>query len=220
MNGEKNAYVDSSERSDQAVRDSQQRRERLAESHSIIALPCEVCDELCPSDKLMDHQIECQKERENARRNDPRVAHLASPVTHEFVFNIHDFSPSQRSRYIEVQRGYSPTIEFEDDCVVNESVEDNIATDVFARAERSAVYFPPGDPSVTRSGNDVSSATYIEIQRSYSPMMEFEEEHSPEAFSLNIPEFVHTRDSTNSLGRTHLSRFNEAENHFDQGRNL
>lgn len=199
MNGQKNVYVvDSSERSHQAARDGQQNRERLAESHSIIALPCEVCDELCPSDKLMDHQIECQKERENVS-NDPRVADRASPITQEFVFNIHDFSPSQRSRYIEVQRGYSPTIDFEDDCVANGSVEENFATDVFVRAERSTVYFPQQEgPSVARSSNDVSSATYIEIQRSYSPMMEFEEENTPEAFSLNIPEFVHTRDSTNS----------------------
>lgn len=215
MNGEQNAYVDSSERSDQG----QQSRERLTERHSIIALPCEICDELCPSDKLMDHQIECQKER-NARRNDPRVAHRASPVTQEFVFNIHDFSPSQRSRYIEVQRGYSPTIEFEDDCTANEPVVDHIATDVFARAERNTVYFPPQgeDPSVTRSGDGVSSATYIEIQRSYSPMMEFEEENTPEAFPLNTPEFVQTRDSTSTLRHMHLSRFNQAENHLDHGR--
>ena len=221
MNGERNARVNSGERSDQAARDGRQSRERLTESHSIIALPCEVCDELCPSDKLMDHQIECQKERENAR-NDPRFAHRASPVTEEFVFNIHDFSPSQRSKYIEVQRGYSPTIEFEDDSIANEPVEDDIANDVFARAERSTVYFPPQgeNPSVTRSGIDVSSATYIEIQRSYSPMMEFEEENIPEAFSLNIQEFVHTRDSTSTLGHMHLSRFNQAENHLDYGRNL
>ena len=220
MNEGKIAHPEPSDRSDQAARDSQQSRESMAESHCIVALPCEVCDELCPSDKLMDHQIECQKERENARRNDPRVAH-ASPVTQEFVFNIHDFSPSQRSRYVEVQRGYSPTIEFDDDCIANETVEDDIATDVFARAERSTVYFPPqgADPSVTRSGNDVSSATYIEIQRSYSPMMVFEEENTPEVFSYNIPEFVHTRDSTRSLEHMHLSRFNQAENHFDHGRN-
>lgn len=200
MNEGKTACPELSERNDQAARDSQQRRESPTESHNIIALPCEVCDELCPSDKLMDHQIECQKEQENARRNDPRVAHRASPVTQEFVFNIHDFSPIHRTRYIEVQRGYSPTIEFEDDCIANESVEDDIATDVFARAERSTVYFPPQevDPSVARSGNDVSSATYIEIQRSYSPMIEFEEENTPEVFSHNIPEFVHTRDSTRS----------------------
>jgi len=167
----------------------------------------------------MDHQIECQKERENARRNNPRVGQRASPATQEFVFNIHDFSPNQRSRYIEVQRGYSPTIEFEDECTANEPIEDNIATDVFARVERNTVYFPPqGDPSVARSGSDVSSATFIEIQRSYSPMMEFEEENTPEAFSLNIAEFVHTRNSTGTLGHTNQSRFNQAENHLDRGR--
>ena len=210
MNGEKNAYGDSSERRYQAARDGQQSRERLTERPSIIALPCEVCGELCPSDKLMEHQIECQREQENTRRNDPRVTHNASPVTQEFVFNVHDFSPSQRSRYIEVQRGYSPTIEFEDDCVANKPVEDDIAIDAFAGAERSTVYVTPQgeDPSVTRSGNDMSSATYIEIQRSYSPMMEFEEEDTPEAFSLNIREFVHTRDSTNTLGHLRLPRFN------------
>lgn len=208
MNGEKNAYIDSSERSYQAARDGQQ--SQLTERPIIIALPCEVCNELCPSDKLMEHQIECQKERENTGRNDPRVAHYASPVTQEFVFNIHDFSPSQRSRYVQVQRGFSPTIEFEDDCVANKPVNDDIGTDAFARAERSTVYVTPQgeDPSVTRSGNDVSSATYIEIQRSYSPMMEFEEENTPEAFTLNIREFVHTRDSTSTSGHLRLPRFN------------
>ena len=209
MNGEKNAYGDSSE-SYQAASDGQQSRERLTERPSIIALPCEVCGELCPSDKLMEHQIECQREQENTRRNDPRVTHNASPVTQEFVFNVHDFSPSQRSRYIEVQRGYSPTIEFEDDCVANKPVEGDIAIDAFPRAERSTVYVTPQgeDPSVARSGNDMSSATYIEIQRSYSPMMEFEEEDTPEAFSFNIREFVHTRDSTSTLGHLRLPRFN------------
>ena len=32
---------------------------------SIVALPCEICGELCPSDRLMDHQEECRQESEN-----------------------------------------------------------------------------------------------------------------------------------------------------------
>lgn len=31
----------------------------------IVALPCEICGELCPSDRLMKHQEECSQESEN-----------------------------------------------------------------------------------------------------------------------------------------------------------
>lgn len=36
-----------------------------AKQDVIYALPCEICGELCPSDRLMDHQRECLFEREN-----------------------------------------------------------------------------------------------------------------------------------------------------------
>ena len=36
-----------------------------AEGNSIVALPCEICGELCPSDRLMKHQEECSQESEN-----------------------------------------------------------------------------------------------------------------------------------------------------------
>ena len=35
-----------------------------AEGNSIVALPCEICGELCPSDRLMKHQEECSQESE------------------------------------------------------------------------------------------------------------------------------------------------------------
>ena len=37
-----------------------------AEDNSIVALPCEICGELCASDKLMEHQEECSRERESS----------------------------------------------------------------------------------------------------------------------------------------------------------
>ena len=36
-----------------------------AEGNSIVALPCEICGELCPSDRLMKHQEECSQENGN-----------------------------------------------------------------------------------------------------------------------------------------------------------
>ena len=35
----------------------------------VIALPCEIYEELCPSDKLID-RLQCRKERENAKRSE------------------------------------------------------------------------------------------------------------------------------------------------------
>lgn len=39
--------------------------EAQAEGNSIVALPCEICGELCPSDRLMKHQEECSQESES-----------------------------------------------------------------------------------------------------------------------------------------------------------
>lgn len=228
MNEEINAFAESSEMNHQAATESHEEcRESMEESHSIVALPCEICDELCPSDKLMEHQLECRKERESARRDDPRATHHTSPGQQEFVhvFNRrHESSPIHRTSYIEVQRGYSPTIEFEDDCITNESVEDDIVSDFVVRGERITIDFPPrrGEPfagPASSNGSGVSSAGFIEIQRSYSPTVEFVEEgNTAETFSHNIPEFVisHTRaDSTRSFESRYSPRFNQTENRFE-----
>lgn len=170
----------------------------------VIALPCEICEELCPSDKLMDHQLQCQKERENAMRSEPRDAHHTSPKAQKSAFNGCDSLPVHGVRYIEVQRGYSPTIEFEDDAGTDNSADD-IATDFLLSGERSRVDFSPQreGPFTTSNNNSFSSTRYIEIQRSYSPMMEFEDENSPELFMHNIAEFIHTRDSTRAFENGH-----------------
>lgn len=205
MSEGKHAFAKQSGRNDRATKDGQQGRENSSEHKIIIvALPCEICDELCPSDKLIDHQQECQKEKETARRNEPRTTQ-STLGTQEFIFDIpQDSLPVHHTGFIQVQRGYSPTIEFEDDCIANESIENDIESDFFVRGERSTVYFSParGEPFAT-SASDISSATYIEIQRSYSPMMEFGEENSHEVLSHNIPEFINTRESTSSFENRH-----------------
>jgi len=38
--------------------------ERQADGNSIVALPCKICGELCPSDRLIKHQEECSQESE------------------------------------------------------------------------------------------------------------------------------------------------------------
>lgn len=203
MNKDKNSFVEPSGRNDQAARDNESREFSSESKIIIVALPCEICDELCPSDKLMEHQRNCQKERETARRNTPRASHRTLGEQ-EFVFSVQDSLPVHRTGYIEVQRGYSSTIEFEDDCsTANESVENDTASDFFVSGERNTVYFSPSgaEPFATRSGSD---ATYIEIQRSYSPVMEFEEEDTLEVFSHNIAHnIVHTPYSTSSFEHRH-----------------
>lgn len=37
----------------------------IGENEDIVALPCEICGELCPSDRLMEHQEECGHESES-----------------------------------------------------------------------------------------------------------------------------------------------------------
>ena len=49
-----------------------------------IALPCEICEELCPSDKLIDHQLQCRKERENGKRRELKDTSFEAQ---EFAFN-------------------------------------------------------------------------------------------------------------------------------------
>lgn len=39
--------------------------ENQDEDNSIVAVPCEICGELCPSDRLMEHQGKCIQERES-----------------------------------------------------------------------------------------------------------------------------------------------------------
>ena len=39
--------------------------EDAEENESIVALPCEICGELCPSDRLIEHQEECGHESES-----------------------------------------------------------------------------------------------------------------------------------------------------------
>ena len=36
----------------------------------VIVLLCEICEELCPLEKLIDHQLQRQKERENTKRRE------------------------------------------------------------------------------------------------------------------------------------------------------
>ena len=49
--------------------DSHDNIETESEDNSIVALPCEICDELCPSDKLMEHQEQSIQEREAIQRS-------------------------------------------------------------------------------------------------------------------------------------------------------
>ena len=188
------------------------------ESISIVALPCEICGELCPSDKLMDHQIECQQERENARQNNPKTAQHASSGERECHFSKHDFPQKADVRYIEVQMGYSPTIEFTDD---DESFEGDIGLHFFPRGERNWNDFLSSnqDSLTTRGDAGACGVKYIEYQRSYSPAMEFEEENLSEIFAHDIPPFRQARDPSSLFERSNPSRFNQAESRFGHGRN-
>lgn len=186
--------------SDQAASSAEESGKKLShESESIvIALPCEICEELCPSDTLINHQLQCRKDRENAKRSKLKDS---SSDAKEFAFNgcNADIPPVQGVRYVEVQRGYSPTIEFEDD-VDTSDFADDIVTDIFFNGHQSEFSTPPrADPFATGNNSSFSSTRYVEIQRSYSPIMEFRDEISPELFAYNIPEFIRTQDTTRTF---------------------
>ena len=72
--------------SDQTASSADESGKKLAhESEStVIALPCEMCEELCPSDKLIDHQLQCRKERENAKQCELKDTSFQA---REFAFN-------------------------------------------------------------------------------------------------------------------------------------
>ena len=41
--------------------------------NSVVALPCEICGELCPSDRLMEHQEGCgQASEDDENQEEPR----------------------------------------------------------------------------------------------------------------------------------------------------
>ena len=71
MDNRRKVFVKTDGRSsDQMASSADESGKKLAhESEStVIALPCEMCEELCPSDKLIDHQLQCRNERENAKQ--------------------------------------------------------------------------------------------------------------------------------------------------------
>ena len=122
--------------------------------------------------------MECQQEIAN--ENDPKTAQQTLHRGHGSVFSSRNSQKTADLRYIEVYRGFSPTLEFEDDNA--ESLERDITLNVFSRGERSAFSLPPVGPETetqTWVDADVSSLRHIEIQRSYSPVMHFEEEINP-----------------------------------------
>ena len=41
--------------------------ETESEDNSIVSLLCEICDEMCPSDKLTEHHEQCIQEREGVQ---------------------------------------------------------------------------------------------------------------------------------------------------------
>ena len=138
-------YKKSSLGLERGTKEQEQDFQNHRESISIVALPSEKCGELCPSDKLMQHQMECQQEIAN--ENDPKTAEQTSLRGHGSVFSSRDSQQTADFRYIEVYRSYSPTLEFDDDSA--ESLERNITLNVFSRGERSAFSCPPVGPETS-----------------------------------------------------------------------
>ena len=86
MDNGRKAFVKTDGRSsDQAATSADESGKKLAhESENIvIALPCEIYEELCPSDKLID-RLQCRKGRENAKRSELKDTSFQAQ---EFAFN-------------------------------------------------------------------------------------------------------------------------------------
>ena len=64
--------------SDQTASSADESGKKLAhESKStVIALPCEMCEELCPSDKLIDHQLQCRKGEKMRNKVSWKILHF------------------------------------------------------------------------------------------------------------------------------------------------
>lgn len=177
----------------------ERKTKKLPKSHReticVEALPCEICGELCPSDTLMQHQRECQQE--SADQIDFKAPGQSSYKANGFVFPGYDSSPIAGSaRNIEVQRGYSPTMEFEDDSVQSSQ---NIDLNVFLRSERSSINFPP-------IGSDDAFQA--------SPVIQFVGEDRPGIFTHHIPTFFQTRDPF--IIRRYPPRPSSAERNIDK----
>ena len=85
MDNGRKAFVKTDGRSSDQAATSRRKRKKLAhESENIvIALPCEIYEELCPSDKLID-RLQCRKGRENAKRSELKDTSFQAQ---EFAFN-------------------------------------------------------------------------------------------------------------------------------------
>ena len=87
MNNGRKAFVKTDGRSsDLTASSADGSGKRLAQESEniVVALPCGIYEELCPSDKLIDHELQCRKERENTKRSELKDT---SFETQEFAFN-------------------------------------------------------------------------------------------------------------------------------------
>ena len=86
MDNGRKAFVKTDGRSsNQAAISADESGKKLAHENEniVIALPCEIYEELCPSDKLID-RLQCRKERENAKRSELKDTSFQAQ---EFAFN-------------------------------------------------------------------------------------------------------------------------------------
>ena len=86
----------------------------------------------------MQHQMECQQEIAN--ENDTKTAQQTSHRRHGSVFSRRDSQQTADSRYIEVYRGYSPTLEFDDESA-GSLERTGISLNVFSRGEQKVLRF-------------------------------------------------------------------------------
>ena len=193
------------------------RQKSPVEEKSIIALPCEICGELCPSDKLVQHQKDCNEESQNRHDDDsPRSREGQTRAEQNLPFKEtkpttrkQDSPEVPRERYIEIQRSYSPTIQFEDEEVFTEGFPSYFHSFTRTRGETPSSQPPRDVPSSSDRYNGFSAGIpavrYIEIERSYTPTIEFGEEHFPEATMHFIPENLHIQQTFDWFESRHSS---------------
>lgn len=128
-------------RASQATSSSHIQRNSRASSqvyNSVVALPCEICGDLCPSDQLMRHQEACIKE--NERRSRERVRQRGNCVPQQASSTVvgvqTEHKKATRVTYVRAERDSSlSSLEFEDDIDsdldINDRFPRSIVTDVF-----------------------------------------------------------------------------------------
>ena len=137
MDNGRKAFVKTDGRSsDQAAIRTDESRKKLAhESENIvIALPCKICEELCPSDKLID-RLQYRKERKMPNEASWKILHFK----HKNLRLMNAAAPAIRYQFMELRNRSSARVQ-SNYWTWNDSNTNDSAGDPFERPASEAIF--------------------------------------------------------------------------------